>query len=667
MAAYAAVASLLNNIDHIMNHPRFSTSLDLNQIQSIEEKAALLLDFIQGYSHGGVITGEAQDLERQIASAAHAADDVIESHIVDQIHGDERKTSYCFSLNILKQIRGGIGSSQSTSTYLLDLQQIIEDMDAVLRNAYELKGKEGLREEHPSRSNSTPAMIGLGEEQLRGTMVGLEDDLIQLMDDLTNQQSSRNIISIVGTGGLGKTTLAQNLYQSLLIKQYFDMHAWITVSQQYNLEEMLSQLLSSLGKSSSAASVDDLGEMIHKTLSGRRYLIVLDDVWSVQVWDELKHFFPDNGNGSRVVLTTRLSNVARSCHSRSCLMMKPLDEQTSWKLFCKEAFKQESCPYPELEEVGKEIARLCRGLPLATVVVGGLLLNSPKSKVSTVLGEWRIQIRVSKIIELWIAEGFLRPKDAQVLDKVAESYLKELIDRNLVSVRKHRHNGTIGSCGIHDLVRDLCLKLGEQQGFFHVSETEIQENEFRVSLHRYICSGWVNIQHNGPSQGCSMLSRAFIGLNHHKLLRVLNAEGSVSEHLYENANLRYLAYSPLFHYQSVWKLPSSISHIWNLQTLIFHKSNRVIVALTEIWNMRQLRHVKCFLMYVPNPPRQSNGLVRMDSLQALTKAVNMKVSEKVCKIPHFIKQVELERLSPWVGRCVDDWFIAPTPSSPSRK
>ena len=138
-----------------------------------------------------------------------------------------------------------------------------------------------------------------------------------------------------------------------------------------------------------------------------------------------------------------------------------------------------------------------------------------------------------------------------------------------------------------------------------------------------------------------MLSRAFIGLNHHKLLRVLNAEGSVSEHLYENANLRYLAYSPLFHYQSVWKLPSSISHIWNLQTLIFHKSNRVIVALTEIWNMRQLRHVKCFLMYVPNPPRQSNGLVRMDSLQALTKAVNMKVSEKVCKVIPNIKKLHL--------------------------
>ncbi|XP_042055810.1 putative late blight resistance protein homolog R1B-16 [Salvia splendens] len=520
-------------------------------------------------------------------------------------------------------------------------------MDAVLRRAYELKGREGLREEQqPLRSNSASAMIGLREEQPRDSMVGLEDDLIQLMDDLTNQQFSRNIISIVGMGGLGKTTLAQNLYQSLLMKQYFDIRAWITVSQQYNLEEMLSQLLSSLGKSSSAAAVDELGEMIHKTLSGRRYLIILDDVWSVQVWDELRHFFPDNGNGSHLVVTTRLSNVATSCHSRSCLMMKPLDEQTSWKLFCKEAFKQENCPYPELEEVGKEIARLCRGLPLSTVVIGGLLLNSPKSlqfwgsvarniklnpkakqKEESLdilsfsynhlpphlkpcflyMGVFRedSEIRVSKIIELWIAEGFLRPKDAQVLDKVAESYLKELIDRNLVSVRKHRHNGKIGSCGIHDLVRDLCLRLGEQQGFFIVSEREIQGKEYR-----HICSVLDDIQQNGPSLARSILSgRLFGNLSHHKLLRVLDVEGYLAGHLHENVNLRYLAYSSQYFDQSLWKLPSLGPHIWNLQTLILHWSIHVIVVPTEIWKMRQLRHVKCFRIYVPDPPRQSNGLV----------------------------------------------------------
>lgn len=92
-------------------------------------------------------------------------------------------------------------------------------------------------------------------------------------------------------------------------------------------------------------------------------------------------------------------------------------------------------------------------------------------------------------------------------------------------------------------------------------------------------------------------------------------------------------------YQSVWKLPSSISHLQSI-ILLLHGSNRVIVAPTEIWNMWQLGHVKCFQIYVPNPPRQSSGLVRMDNLQALTKAVNMKVSERVCKIIPNVKKYE---------------------------
>ncbi|XP_057774782.1 putative late blight resistance protein homolog R1C-3 [Salvia miltiorrhiza] len=275
-------------------------------------------------------------------------------------------------------------------------------------------------------------------------------------------------------------------------------------------------------------------------------------------------------------------------------MKKPLDEDTSWELFCKKAFQQENCPYPQLEKVGKEIARLCSGLPLSTVVIGGLLLNSTRSlqfwenvvrniKSSPIakekeesldilslsynhlpphlkpcflyMGAFKedSEIRVSKIIKLWIAEGFVRPKGAQILEEVAEGYLKELIDRNLLSIRNHRHNGKIRSCGVHDLVRDLCLKV-------------------------------------------------------------------------------------------VSKLPSSVSNMWNMQSLIviLYRSARVVVAPIEIWKMRQLRHVKCSQIYVPDPPPRSNGLLMMDNLQTLTRAVNLRLSEKVCKIIPNIKKLHID-------------------------
>ncbi|KAL0318446.1 UNVERIFIED_CONTAM: putative late blight resistance proteinR1B-8 [Sesamum angustifolium] len=102
----------------------------------------------------------------------------------------------------------------------------------------------------------------------------------------------------------------------------------------------------------------------------------MDDVWSTKVWDDLKMFFPNNNNGSRIMLTTRESSVAISLGSYKPYVIGFLNEEKSWNLFCEKAFAQEDCPYPELEENGKNIVKSCNGLPLAIVVVGGLLGKS---------------------------------------------------------------------------------------------------------------------------------------------------------------------------------------------------------------------------------------------------------------------------------------------------
>ncbi|KAK4394880.1 Disease resistance protein RPM1 [Sesamum angolense] len=117
---------------------------------------------------------------------------------------------------------------------------------------------------------------------------------------------------------------------------------------------------------------------------GRRYLIVLDDMWTTEVWDDLKRIFPDDVNGSRIMLTTRLLDVAVyatdsfSPPHQICL----LDEEKSWHLLCQEVFGQEDCPpeFQELEDIGKMIARNCNGLPLATSVVEEVLRKFPNLK-----------------------------------------------------------------------------------------------------------------------------------------------------------------------------------------------------------------------------------------------------------------------------------------------
>ncbi|XP_057780139.1 putative late blight resistance protein homolog R1A-10 [Salvia miltiorrhiza] len=680
MAAYAALVSVMNIIEQMMSHPRLSTALDKKQIESLGAKADGLLELITNTNIDGG-NKEASDLESQIASAAHAAEDVIESHIVDQIPAGDCQASHGCSL--------------------LDLQQIIEEMDGIMRKGAELKEKWRAREEQAAHGDmdvveeKQPLTTTTG----KASPVGLEDDVISIMDKLTIHQPKQQIISIVGMGGMGKTTLALNVYENSFIKEHFDIRAWATVSQQYSAQEIFSKLLSSIGQSGSG---NDLGLKLHQTLCGRRYLIVLDDIWSVEAWDEVRRYFPDNGNGSKIVLTTRLSDVASGCGSRSCITMKPLDEDKSWVLFCRSAFQQEHCPYPQLESVGNEIVRLCRGLPLSIVVIGGFLLKSPrtvgfwkefakniksipnsteKQEILDVLslsynhlpphlkpcflymGIFRedSEIRASRIIKLWVAEGFIKPKRAQMLEEIAEGYLNDLVDRNLVLVGRYRYNGKIRSCRLHDLIRDLCLKVSEKDKFFYVNRAldnmskerrficpdfiknenvhemsdawalDNMTKERRFICHDFIKSDYVHEMSDAPKSAPLLRSLVCRGDKLppvvFKMLRILNMISNCSEAVVmQNLNLRFLTFQPLASRTLVW-LPSSIAFIWNLQTLTINAE--LVVAPIEIWSMSQLRHVECTRIYLPRP--LPNDCVVMGNLQTLTKAVNLRLSEEVCK------------------------------------
>ncbi|XP_057780173.1 putative late blight resistance protein homolog R1A-10 [Salvia miltiorrhiza] len=500
----------------MMSHPHLSTVFDKKLIESLGEKAVGLLDLITNTNIDGG-SREASDLERQIGSAAHGAEDVIESHIVDQIHA---------------------GSSHGCS--MLDLQQIIEEMDRIMRKGAELKEKWLAREEQATHGD----VDAVEEKQPltttgKASPVGLEDDVIHIMEKLTIHQPDSTSSRLRGWAA----------------RIHFDIRAWATVSQQYSAHEIFSKLLSSIGQS---GSENDLGLQLHQTLCGRRYLIVLDDIWSVKAWDEVRRCFPDNGNGSRIVLTTRLSDVASGCGSTSCFTMKHLDEDQSWVLFCRRSFQQEHCPYPQLESVGNEIVRLCRGLPLSIVVIGGFLLKSPKTvgfweDVAEILDVLSLsyshlpphlkpcflymgifredrEIRASRIIKLWVAEGFIKPKRAQILEEIAEGYLNDLVDRNLVLVGRHRYNGKIRSCRLHDLIRDLCLKVSEKGKFFYAKRAlDNMTEECRFVCHDFIESEDVHEMSDG--------------LKSAQLLRSLTMASDCSvEDIMQNLNLRCLTF-----------------------------------------------------------------------------------------------------------------------------
>ncbi|CAM8935568.1 unnamed protein product [Rhodiola kirilowii] len=209
-------------------------------------------------------------------------------------------------------------------------------------------------------------------------MVGLSETISLLEGKLTEGGSGRFVISILGMGGLGKTTLARKLYNSLR-QEYFESYSWVCVSQEYNTRDILLHLIKSMANPTDKVLETMTTEALMEAylriwLTGRSFLVVIDDVWEREAWESLERAFPDNNKSSRVIITTRNQHVA-TLNTAYVHELRYLQEDESWDLFCKKAFPNDNgliCP-PNLERLGREMVTECSGLPLAIITLGGLL------------------------------------------------------------------------------------------------------------------------------------------------------------------------------------------------------------------------------------------------------------------------------------------------------
>ncbi|XP_073036468.1 putative disease resistance RPP13-like protein 3 [Primulina eburnea] len=590
-AAYASLLSLTHILDRLLQHPpRQMAVIDKAQIDSLLQNISFLQDFLEDFS---LMSGDMiQELEEKIARSAYAAEDIIEGRVVDLIlEGSEA------------------GSERSSSSLLCqDMQKVIEAIASMKKDVMKIKETEGIKIMEQPRKAATAGSSLRGASDSKNSMVGFHEDLIQIMEILTGHQSSLRIISIVGMGGIGKTTLARNVYHHPYIVHHFHVHAWVTISQQYSLHGIVLALMKEIGILAKCSkeeegeeitqSVDELGERLHKSLSGRKYLIVMDDLWSIECWNDIKMFFPDNNNGSRFMITTRQTKVADDFRSCTPHQLHLLDKDQSWALFCDKVFGKESCCPPELEEVGKTIVRNCGGLPLAIVAISGLLAKSSRAVeywehvannthealnkggdglcfeilslsykhlpvhlkpcflYMAIFPEDR-KIKISKLVKLWVAEGILKPMSSRSLEEIAEDNLKDLIDRNLIQVHAYGSRNKIKTCTIHDLLRDLCLREAQKEKFLRVTMMDVLDNHSKIidnnrrliiqrSSYEKLCRQQVFDAMNSAlctrSLICWKSNYKSIKLPvYFRLLRVLNMDGvCYDKETLQLVNLRYI-------------------------------------------------------------------------------------------------------------------------------
>ncbi|KAH0657446.1 hypothetical protein KY289_026194 [Solanum tuberosum] len=336
-------------------------------------------------------------------------------------------------------------------------------------------------------------------------IVGFKEETNLILRNLMSGPADLDVISITGMPGSGKTTLAYKVYNHKSVSSHFDLRAWCTVDQEYDEKKLLNKIFNQVSGSDSKLSENiDVADKLRKQLCGKRYLIVLDDVWDTTTWDELTRPFPEVVKGSRIILTIRKKEVA--LHGKRYtdpLDLRLLRSEESLELLEKRAFGNESCPN-ELLDVGKEIAENCKGLPLVVDLIAGVISGREKKKsvwleVVNNLHSFILKnkVEVMKVIEIsfdhlpdhlkpcllhfasypkdnateiyelkavWVAEVFVEKMEMKSMEEVVKIYLDDLISSSLVIC--FNEIGEDPTCQVHDLVHDFCLIKARKEKLF---------------------------------------------------------------------------------------------------------------------------------------------------------------------------------------------------------
>ncbi|KAL5560155.1 hypothetical protein UlMin_036366 [Ulmus minor] len=520
-------------------------------------------------------------------------------------------------------------------------------------------------------------------------LVGIEQPKQKLKKYLFDEASSIRVVAVVGMGGLGKTTLVNQVYNDSEVNKQFQHHVWITVSQSFKLEELLKKIIQQLFDSirqsqpqgAQSNNSHELKKIILDFLRERRFLVVLDDVWELQSWDALKYAFPRHNWGSRLLLTTRNTDVASTSTREfrgDSYHLQPLSEEESWNLFCEKTFQGNPCP-SHLETISGNILKRCEGLPLGIVAITGVLSSKDINKIE----EWDVVYRslgaelegnvklqsVKRIlslsfidlpynlkscflylslfpedstfysfdiVRLWIAEGFVQEMKGRTLEEVGESYFNELLNRSLVQLAREHPDKDWNRFKIHDLVREIVLAKAEDQNFAAIVSAKnprLPEKVRRLSM----CTPLENLQ--GDYNFSRLRSLLFFPLEDDsasrfsmsaffngglRLLKVLNCQNFPNlerfpEGITKLYNLRFLSLEG-----KVTSVPPSIGKLRNLETLDL-SDTQVEELPVEILKLGRLRHVIVYRSFFNDSRfdkfagfKAPPGIETLTSLQTLT-------------------------------------------------
>ncbi|XP_065635298.1 putative disease resistance protein RGA4 [Quercus suber] len=542
------------------------------------------------------------------------------------------------------------------------IRKRVDEIAAEKDNFNLAQGLEGRKLNMQERRDMTHSFVN------PSNVIGRGYDKEKIMDLLMQLDASRNVsvIPIVGIGGLGKTTLAKLSFDDEQVVSHFQLRMWVCVYEDFNVTRLIKKILKSaiyrIDKDSVVdglpnslkellkdkkilenLGVDELQCRLRELLKDKKFLLVLDDVWNGDrsKWNQLEELLIGGSNGSKILVTTRNSSVATIMGTTATYNLRGLPQEDCEFLFEKLAFKEgQKNQYPNLLNIGREIVKKCKGVPLAVSTLAGLLYSKVDEHEWKSIRDneiWNLEqkegdilpaLKLSydqlpfhlkqcfaycsvfpkdfefdnlQLIQFWMAHGILQSpaNESQELEYVGDLYIKELLSRSFFQdVDQDELLPFYYTFKMHDLVHDLALSIAKGECSVvtkkstlaaEVCHLSILENgqEVTTQLEKLSKVQTIIFQTEQPM---SLLEAC---ISRFKYLRLLDLSNSSFEVLPNSiGSLKHLRFLNLEGNDIIKQLPDSICKLHSLQTLRLGdcsnlerlpKGIRDIISLRFLW------------------------------------------------------------------------------------
>ncbi|XP_044354262.1 disease resistance protein RGA5-like [Triticum aestivum] len=519
---------------------------------------------------------------------------------------------------------------------------------------------------------------------------GPRDEIVKWLCNRDGESTCQlKVVSIVGYGGLGKTTLARQVYDKL--RTNYECRAFVSISRSPDMTKIFSSILSQL-RNQEFAQPGDLQltiELIRTFLQHKRYFIIIDDVWDIHTWQGLNCALFRNDRGSVIMTTTRIYDVAKSC----CLSygdhlvykIQPLGVPDSKKLFFKRIFGcEEKCP-SNLKQVSEDILKKCGGLPLAINTISSLLATGKKeeewysvrssigfaqgtnSDINTMnyilsLSYYDLplclrscllyltmfpedyDIEMERLVHKWISEGFIHGEDGKDLFEIGETYFLELVNRSLIQPIHISYDGA-SSCRVHDTILDFLIYMSTEENFCmllsnhsksvsRVRRLSLMGNEDQESVEKLDLSHVRSLGSFGYHLECLP---SLPKLNAHRVLDLCSCNGLRNYHLKCIGRLFQLRYLNIS-LTNITELPREIGDLEYLETLDASGAelNELPESVTRLKRLARL--------FVPKQTKFPDAVGNMENLQEFGYSINTFV-QSVKFLEELGKLTNLRKLS----------------------